>query len=165
MVANDAKMVAKITKLAAILVIKNDANLTLPPRFRQVFIESPHYYKKNHINPQKDISFLSGTEKDFSFNGKEKANFDGKGCSPLLNLSCIDERIMSRTCWCMRSNIMHAYENIPPFRAVPAPPRYKAWPLICDVTTSREKSSIAYGASLNSYKKENKIRNSFQNKK
>ncbi|GFX86046.1 hypothetical protein TNCV_2403421 [Trichonephila clavipes] len=27
-------------------------------------------------------------------------------------------------------------------------PRYKAWPLICDVTTSRDKSSIAYGASL-----------------
>ncbi|GFY07779.1 hypothetical protein TNCV_4133761 [Trichonephila clavipes] len=33
-------------------------------------------------------------------------------------------------------------------RARAAPPRYKAWPLICDVTTSREKSSIAYGASL-----------------
>ncbi|GFV86206.1 hypothetical protein TNCV_672031 [Trichonephila clavipes] len=33
-------------------------------------------------------------------------------------------------------------------RILPTPPRYKAWPLICDVTTSREKSSIAYGASL-----------------
>ncbi|GFX64225.1 hypothetical protein TNCV_2688051 [Trichonephila clavipes] len=33
-------------------------------------------------------------------------------------------------------------------RKEPAPPRYKAWPLICDVTTSREKSSIAYGDSL-----------------
>ncbi|GFU12804.1 hypothetical protein TNCV_5047521 [Trichonephila clavipes] len=32
-------------------------------------------------------------------------------------------------------------------RIQPAPPRYKACPLICDVTTSREKSSIAYGAS------------------
>ncbi|GFT57458.1 uncharacterized protein TNCV_4515521 [Trichonephila clavipes] len=31
---------------------------------------------------------------------------------------------------------------------LPTPPRYKAWPLICDVTTSRDKSSIAYGASL-----------------
>ncbi|GFX67497.1 hypothetical protein TNCV_3463861 [Trichonephila clavipes] len=36
--ANDAKMVAK---LAANLVAKNDANLALPPRFRQVLIESP----------------------------------------------------------------------------------------------------------------------------
>ncbi|GFU91373.1 transposable element Tcb2 transposase [Trichonephila clavipes] len=33
-------------------------------------------------------------------------------------------------------------------RTDPAPPRYKAWPLICDVTISREKSSIAYGAFL-----------------
>ncbi|GFT62261.1 hypothetical protein TNCV_1701361 [Trichonephila clavipes] len=38
MVANDAKMVAKF---AANLVAKNDANLALPPRFRQVLIESP----------------------------------------------------------------------------------------------------------------------------
>ncbi|GFW24594.1 uncharacterized protein TNCV_2404591 [Trichonephila clavipes] len=34
------------------------------------------------------------------------------------------------------------------YYAQPVPPRYKAWPLICDVTTSREKSSIAYGDSL-----------------
>ncbi|GFV17021.1 RNase H domain-containing protein [Trichonephila clavipes] len=33
-------------------------------------------------------------------------------------------------------------------RVLTAPPRYKAWPLICDITTSREKSSIAYGNSL-----------------
>ncbi|GFV19104.1 hypothetical protein TNCV_3223221 [Trichonephila clavipes] len=38
--ANDAKMVAKVTKLAANLIAKNDANLDLP-RFRQVLIESP----------------------------------------------------------------------------------------------------------------------------
>ncbi|GFV65396.1 hypothetical protein TNCV_2638261 [Trichonephila clavipes] len=37
MVANDAKL----AKLASSLVAKNDANLTLPPRFRQVLIESP----------------------------------------------------------------------------------------------------------------------------
>ncbi|GFW88867.1 hypothetical protein TNCV_2683011 [Trichonephila clavipes] len=37
MVANDAKRVAKVAKLAA----KNDTNLALPPRFRQVLIESP----------------------------------------------------------------------------------------------------------------------------
>ncbi|GFX69239.1 hypothetical protein TNCV_3564151 [Trichonephila clavipes] len=37
MVANDAK----VAKLAANLVTKNDANLALPPRFRQVLIESP----------------------------------------------------------------------------------------------------------------------------
>ncbi|GFW82082.1 hypothetical protein TNCV_200691 [Trichonephila clavipes] len=34
MVANDAKMIAKVAKLAA----KNDANLALPPRFRQAII-------------------------------------------------------------------------------------------------------------------------------
>ncbi|GFX39045.1 hypothetical protein TNCV_3426311 [Trichonephila clavipes] len=38
MVANDAKMVAK---LASKLVSKNNANLALPSRFRQVLIESP----------------------------------------------------------------------------------------------------------------------------
>ncbi|GFU05303.1 hypothetical protein TNCV_3262531, partial [Trichonephila clavipes] len=32
---------AKVTKLAANLVVKSDANLALPPRFRQVLIESP----------------------------------------------------------------------------------------------------------------------------
>ncbi|GFV62906.1 hypothetical protein TNCV_3719121 [Trichonephila clavipes] len=31
MVANDAKMVAKVSKLATNLVAKNDANLALPP--------------------------------------------------------------------------------------------------------------------------------------
>ncbi|GFT58951.1 uncharacterized protein TNCV_185701 [Trichonephila clavipes] len=41
MVTNDAKMFAKVTKLATDLVAKNDANLTLPPRFRQVLIELP----------------------------------------------------------------------------------------------------------------------------
>ncbi|GFV99762.1 hypothetical protein TNCV_5081221 [Trichonephila clavipes] len=40
-VANDTKMVTKVAKLAATLVSKNDANLALPPRFRQVLIESP----------------------------------------------------------------------------------------------------------------------------
>ncbi|GFW73865.1 hypothetical protein TNCV_48541 [Trichonephila clavipes] len=40
MVANDAKMIAKVTKVAAILVAKNDANLALLPRFRQVLIEA-----------------------------------------------------------------------------------------------------------------------------
>ncbi|GFY36062.1 hypothetical protein TNCV_4844341 [Trichonephila clavipes] len=34
-------MVAKVTKLATNLVAKYDANLALPPRFRQVLIESP----------------------------------------------------------------------------------------------------------------------------
>ncbi|GFU69152.1 mariner Mos1 transposase [Trichonephila clavipes] len=37
MVVNDAKMVVNDTNL----VSKNDANLALPPRFRQVLIESP----------------------------------------------------------------------------------------------------------------------------
>ncbi|GFV89219.1 hypothetical protein TNCV_4914181 [Trichonephila clavipes] len=37
MVANDAKMIAKVTKLVA----KNEANLARPPRFRHVLIESP----------------------------------------------------------------------------------------------------------------------------
>ncbi|GFT56400.1 hypothetical protein TNCV_2333791 [Trichonephila clavipes] len=37
MVANDAQVVAK---LAANLVAENDTNLALPPRFRQVLIES-----------------------------------------------------------------------------------------------------------------------------
>ncbi|GFU05306.1 retrovirus-related Pol polyprotein from transposon 412 [Trichonephila clavipes] len=32
---------AKVAKLAANLVVKSDANLALPPRFRQVLIESP----------------------------------------------------------------------------------------------------------------------------
>ncbi|GFX07073.1 uncharacterized protein TNCV_1556761 [Trichonephila clavipes] len=41
MVVNDAQMVAKVAKLAANLVSKNDANLALPPRFRQVLIELP----------------------------------------------------------------------------------------------------------------------------
>ncbi|GFT34741.1 hypothetical protein TNCV_2898801 [Trichonephila clavipes] len=41
MVANDAKIVIKVVKLATNLVAKNDANLALPPRFRQVLIESP----------------------------------------------------------------------------------------------------------------------------
>ncbi|GFU44276.1 hypothetical protein TNCV_3041181 [Trichonephila clavipes] len=36
-----AKMVAKVAKLAANLVVKYDVNLTLSPRFRQVLIESP----------------------------------------------------------------------------------------------------------------------------
>ncbi|GFX45580.1 hypothetical protein TNCV_175731 [Trichonephila clavipes] len=36
-----ANMVAKDAKMAANLVDKNDANLVLPPRFRQVLIESP----------------------------------------------------------------------------------------------------------------------------
>ncbi|GFY10388.1 hypothetical protein TNCV_1462781 [Trichonephila clavipes] len=38
MVTNNTKMVAK---LAANMVTKNDANLALPPRFRQILIESP----------------------------------------------------------------------------------------------------------------------------
>ncbi|GFX93370.1 hypothetical protein TNCV_151761 [Trichonephila clavipes] len=37
MVSNDVN----VAKLAANLVTKNDANLALPPRFRQVLIESP----------------------------------------------------------------------------------------------------------------------------
>ncbi|GFU65110.1 hypothetical protein TNCV_1162981, partial [Trichonephila clavipes] len=41
MIANDANMVARVAKLAANLVAKNDANLALPPRFRQILIESP----------------------------------------------------------------------------------------------------------------------------
>ncbi|GFW81249.1 hypothetical protein TNCV_375971 [Trichonephila clavipes] len=41
MVANYAKMVANVAKFAPNLVAKNDANLALPPRFRQVLIESP----------------------------------------------------------------------------------------------------------------------------
>ncbi|GFW96144.1 hypothetical protein TNCV_958571 [Trichonephila clavipes] len=41
MVTNDAKMVANIAKFAANLVAKNDANLALPPRCRQVLNESP----------------------------------------------------------------------------------------------------------------------------
>ncbi|GFW88274.1 eukaryotic translation initiation factor 2-alpha kinase 1 [Trichonephila clavipes] len=41
MVANDAKMVFEVAKLATNLVAKKDANLALPPRFRQVLIESP----------------------------------------------------------------------------------------------------------------------------
>ncbi|GFX41644.1 hypothetical protein TNCV_3110401 [Trichonephila clavipes] len=36
-----ANMFTKVTKLAANLVAKNDANLVLPPRFCQVLIESP----------------------------------------------------------------------------------------------------------------------------
>ncbi|GFU06260.1 hypothetical protein TNCV_4765581 [Trichonephila clavipes] len=40
-VAYDAKTVAKVGKLATNLVAKNDANLALPPRFRQILIESP----------------------------------------------------------------------------------------------------------------------------
>ncbi|GFS97289.1 hypothetical protein TNCV_1824551 [Trichonephila clavipes] len=36
-----AKMVANDAKLAANLVVKYDANLSLSPRFRQVLIESP----------------------------------------------------------------------------------------------------------------------------
>ncbi|GFW37250.1 hypothetical protein TNCV_5021481 [Trichonephila clavipes] len=36
-----ANMVTKVAKLATNLVVKNDANLALPPRFRQVLIESP----------------------------------------------------------------------------------------------------------------------------
>ncbi|GFY25506.1 hypothetical protein TNCV_2486261 [Trichonephila clavipes] len=41
MVATDTKMVTKVAKLAANLVTKNDANLALPPGFRQVLIEWP----------------------------------------------------------------------------------------------------------------------------
>ncbi|GFV56872.1 hypothetical protein TNCV_3671461 [Trichonephila clavipes] len=40
MVANDTKMVANDAKMVANVVTKNDANLALPPRFRQVLIES-----------------------------------------------------------------------------------------------------------------------------
>ncbi|GFX61732.1 hypothetical protein TNCV_2591751 [Trichonephila clavipes] len=43
MVTNNAKMVSKVSKLAANLVAKNNANLALPPRFRQVLIESSLY--------------------------------------------------------------------------------------------------------------------------
>ncbi|GFV31365.1 hypothetical protein TNCV_3819671 [Trichonephila clavipes] len=43
MVSNDAKMVAKVTKLAANLDSKKDANLALTPQFRQVNIELPLY--------------------------------------------------------------------------------------------------------------------------
>ncbi|GFT65332.1 hypothetical protein TNCV_1559751 [Trichonephila clavipes] len=43
MVANDAYMVVNLT---ANLVTKNDANLALPPRFRQVLIESPLQRKR-----------------------------------------------------------------------------------------------------------------------
>ncbi|GFU34868.1 hypothetical protein TNCV_2991891 [Trichonephila clavipes] len=39
MVTKDVKMVAKVAKLATNLVAENDANLALPPRFRQVLIE------------------------------------------------------------------------------------------------------------------------------
>ncbi|GFS80819.1 hypothetical protein TNCV_1334471 [Trichonephila clavipes] len=38
-----ANIVTKVTKLAANLVVKYDANLALSPRFRQVHIESPLY--------------------------------------------------------------------------------------------------------------------------
>ncbi|GFX69572.1 hypothetical protein TNCV_1769411 [Trichonephila clavipes] len=41
MLANDTKMVTKVVKLDVNLFAKNDANLALPPRFRQVLIESP----------------------------------------------------------------------------------------------------------------------------
>ncbi|GFU08036.1 hypothetical protein TNCV_1527741 [Trichonephila clavipes] len=41
MVPNDAKMVAKVAKLATNLVAKNDVNLALPPRFRQVLVDLP----------------------------------------------------------------------------------------------------------------------------
>ncbi|GFV04037.1 hypothetical protein TNCV_916611 [Trichonephila clavipes] len=40
MVGKVAKMVTKAPKLAATLVAKNDDNLALPPRFRQVLIEA-----------------------------------------------------------------------------------------------------------------------------
>ncbi|GFS98526.1 hypothetical protein TNCV_3479001 [Trichonephila clavipes] len=42
-------MVAKVTKLAANLVAKNDANLALSPRFRQVLIESPLNVPREHL--------------------------------------------------------------------------------------------------------------------
>ncbi|GFV17542.1 hypothetical protein TNCV_4028721 [Trichonephila clavipes] len=38
--ANDAKMIAKVAKLATNFIAKNDVNLALPPRFRHVLIES-----------------------------------------------------------------------------------------------------------------------------
>ncbi|GFU50525.1 hypothetical protein TNCV_4883931 [Trichonephila clavipes] len=41
MVSNDTKRIAKVAKLDANLGSKNDANLALPPRFRQVLIKSP----------------------------------------------------------------------------------------------------------------------------
>ncbi|GFV19597.1 hypothetical protein TNCV_478231 [Trichonephila clavipes] len=41
MVVNDAKRLTNVATLATNLVDKNDANLALPPRFRQVRIESP----------------------------------------------------------------------------------------------------------------------------
>ncbi|GFY22246.1 DUF4817 domain-containing protein [Trichonephila clavipes] len=54
MVINDAKMVANIIRLAT-LVTKNDANLALPPRFRQVLIELP--LKRNlHFAQERQVS-------------------------------------------------------------------------------------------------------------
>ncbi|GFT17110.1 hypothetical protein TNCV_4738361 [Trichonephila clavipes] len=50
MVANDAKIVANLVandaKIVANLVAKNDANLALPPRFRQVLIEAIITFKQ-----------------------------------------------------------------------------------------------------------------------
>ncbi|GFV98071.1 hypothetical protein TNCV_4448311 [Trichonephila clavipes] len=50
MVANDTKMVTKAARLATNLLAKNDSNLALPPRFRQVLIESPlqPWYRRRH---------------------------------------------------------------------------------------------------------------------
>ncbi|GFY07908.1 transposable element Tcb1 transposase [Trichonephila clavipes] len=40
-VSNDAKMVTQVTKSTANVIAKNDANLALPARFREVFNQSP----------------------------------------------------------------------------------------------------------------------------
>ncbi|GFU21844.1 integrase catalytic domain-containing protein [Trichonephila clavipes] len=70
-VANDTKMVAKLTTN---LVAKNDANLALPPRFRQVLFQSPLLHlvipqgivlADEGFNQPSEISCLIGSEHFF----------------------------------------------------------------------------------------------------
>ncbi|GFY02065.1 hypothetical protein TNCV_5099261 [Trichonephila clavipes] len=99
MVANDAKMVANGAKLAVNLVSKNDANLDLPVRFRQILIESNRHYN-DQIHRAQDMGlvccnvFPSILSVVISVSAPQRHSVFLRLCKDLLSWSADSERVL-----------------------------------------------------------------------